>query len=187
MPKSDEQLLELRDIIRRKSLRVGDFTLSSGKKSSYYLDCRTTTLDPRGALLIGRLILHNVRKLDIKADAIGGMTMGADPIAAAVAVVSAIEETPMSGFIVRKDVKGHGTQRQIEGYDGKPGSRVIVVDDVCTSGASIMEAAEKAEKAGYQVAAAFCVVDRQEGGTETIASKYPFYPLFTAQELLKDE
>jgi orotate phosphoribosyltransferase len=165
-------------------LRIGDFTLTSGRKSSYYLDCRTTTLDPRGALLIGRLILSRLRELSIKADAIGGMTMGADPIAAAVAVVSSIEGTPLPAFIVRKEAKAHGTQRPIEGYDGKPGARVIVVDDVCTTGESILKAAEKAEQAGYSVAAAFCVVDREEGGTQAIANKYPFYPLFTAKELI---
>src|SRR5215469_5683391 len=113
----DQQLLELRDIIRQKSLRTGDFTLSSGKKSSYYLDCRMTTLDPRGALLIARLILGRLRENDIRADAIGGLTMGADPIATAVAVVSGLEERPISAFIVRKEAKSHGMQRLIEGYD----------------------------------------------------------------------
>jgi len=182
----DEQLRELRDIIRRKSLRVGDFTLSSGKKSSYYLDCRMSTLDARGALLIGRLILNRIRTYDVQADAIGGLTLGADPIATAVAVVSALEGKPISAFIVRKETKDHGMQRSIEGFDGKAGSRVVVVDDVCTTGDSILKAAEKAEQAGYDVTAAFCIVDREEGGTELIAKRYPFYPLFTAKELLKD-
>src|SRR5438477_1526053 len=161
----NEQLRELRDIIRQKSLRVGDFTFSAGKKSSYYLDCRMTTLDPRGALLIGQLILDRVRKHNIQADAIGGLTMGADPIATAVAVVSAIEGRPLPAFIVRKEPKGHGTQKSIEGWDGKAGSRVIVVDDVCTTGDSILKAADRAEEAGYKVTAAFCIVDREEGGT----------------------
>jgi orotate phosphoribosyltransferase len=104
-------LQELRTIIRKKSLRLGDFTLTSGKKSSYYLDCRTTTLDPRGALLIARLILETIQTENIKADAVGGLTMGADPIAAAVAVVSELEGRPLHAFIVRKEAKGHGTQR----------------------------------------------------------------------------
>src|SRR5205809_1782420 len=182
----DDALRQLRDIIRQKSLRIGEFTLSSGKKSSYYLDCRMTTLDPRGALLIARLILERIRTHNIQADAIGGLTMGADPIATAVAVVSGLEAKPIPAFIVRKEPKGHGTQRSIEGYDGKPGSRVIVVDDVCTTGDSILKAAEKAEEAGYQVVATFCVVDREEGGTQLIARQYAFYPLFTARELLND-
>lgn len=182
----DDKLRELRHIIREKSLRTGDFTLVSGKKSSYYLDCRMTTLDPRGALLIGRLVLERIEKEKIQADAIGGLTMGADPIVTAVAVVSALEGRPLSAFIVRKEAKGHGARRSIEGYDGKPGSRVIVVDDVCTTGGSILTAADKAEEAGYKVVAAFCVVDREEGGTEIVAGKYPFYALFTAKELLND-
>jgi orotate phosphoribosyltransferase len=182
----NEQLKELRHIIRQKSLRVGDFTLSSGKKSSYYLDCRMTTLDPRGALLIARLILERIRAERIQADAVGGLTMGADPIATAVAVISGLEDKPLQAFIVRKETKGHGAQRSIEGYDGKAGARVIVVDDVCTTGDSILKAADKAEEAGYEVVAAFCVVDREEGGTELIAKRYPFYSLFTAKELLKD-
>src|SRR5205823_5674361 len=111
--------------------------------------------DPTGALLIGRLMLDCIRKHNIQADAIGGLTIGADPIATAVAVVSALEGQPLPAFIVRKETKGHGTQRLIEGYDGKPGSRVIVVD-------------------------------REEGGAELIAKRYPFYALFTAKELLKD-
>jgi orotate phosphoribosyltransferase len=182
----DQDLRQLRDIIRHKSLRIGDFTLTSGKKSSYYLDCRMTTLDARGAMLIGRLILERIRTHKIEADAIGGLTLGADPIATAVAVVSAIEGQPLPAFIVRKETKSHGTQRSIEGWNGKPGSRVIVVDDVCTTGGSILTAAERAEEAGYRVVAAFCVVDREEGGTELIAKRYPFYSLFTAKELMKD-
>ena len=182
----DEQLRELRDIIRKKSLRIGDFTLSSGKKSSYYLDCRTTTLDSRGALLIARLIINRIVKDGIQADAIGGLTLGADPIATAVAVVSGLEAKPIPAFIVRKEPKGHGTQRSIEGYEGKPGSSVVVVDDVCTTGDSILNAAARAEEAGYNVSATFCVVDREEGGTELIQKRYPFYALFTARELLKD-
>src|SRR6266705_3158949 len=145
-----------------------------------------TTLDPRGALLIARLILDRLRKDNIPADAIGILAMIVDPIAAAVAVVRGLEGKPVSAFIVRKETKAHGTQRSIEGYDGKPGARVIVVDDVCTTGDSILKAADRAEETGYEVVAAFCVVDREEGGAELIAKRYPFYALFTAKELLKD-
>src|SRR6185295_13889809 len=99
-------------------------------KASYYLDCRMTTLDPRGALLNARLMLAKMRELKIKADAVGGLTLGADPIAASVAVVSGIDGTPLPGFIVRKEAKVHGMQRYIEGWDGAPGSSVVIVDDV---------------------------------------------------------
>ena len=178
------ELQELAEIVRKRSLRIGDFTLSSGKKASYYLDCRMTTLHPRGALLIARLILQRIRQLSIHADAIGGLTLGADPISAAVAVVSELEGAPLRAFIVRKEAKAHGMQRFIEGWDGLPGSRVVIVDDVCTTGDSILKACEKAEEAGYVVAATFCVVDREEGGGQAIARRYAFYPLFTAKELL---
>jgi orotate phosphoribosyltransferase len=180
-----DQLQELSEIIRRRSLRRGDFVLASGRRANYYLDCRMTTLDPRGATLIARLILEKIRELKINAEAIGGLTMGADPIAAATAVVSEIEGHPLPAFIVRKETKGHGMQRAIEGWDGKPGARVIVVDDVCTSGESILIACRKAEEAGYTIAATFCVVDREEGGTEAVSKRYPFYPLLTARQLLE--
>ena len=158
--------------------------MSSGRKSSYYLDCRLTTMDARGALLIARLILARIREAGIQADAIGGLTLGADPIGASVAVVSAIEGPPLNAFIVRKEAKDHGMHRLIEGFDAPAGARVIVVDDVCTTGESILRAAERVEEAGYTVVATFCVVDREEGGSEAIRKKYPLYSLFTAKDLL---
>jgi orotate phosphoribosyltransferase len=175
---------QLREILRAKSLRTGDFILASGKRSSYYLDCRLTTMHPQGALLIARLILSTIREERISATAIGGLTLGADPIAASVAVISALEGPPLNAFIVRKEPKDHGTKRFIEGFDGAPGTRVIVVDDVCTTGDSILKAAQRAEEAGYVVAATFCVVDREEGGSDSIRKKYPLYSLFTAKDLL---
>jgi orotate phosphoribosyltransferase len=178
-------LEELAEIVRKRSLRIGDFVLSSGKKAGYYLDCRMTTLDPRGALLIARLFLQKLRQLNLKVEALGGMTLGADPIAAAVAVVSELEGTPLHGFIVRKEAKAHGMQRFIEGWDGLPGAHVVVVDDVCTTGDSILKACDKVEDAGYKVAATFCVVDREEGGSALVSQRYPFYSLLTANDLLK--
>jgi orotate phosphoribosyltransferase len=136
-------------------------------------------------MLIARLILKGIRERGISAQAIGGLTMGADPIAAATAVVSEIEGRPIPAFIVRKETKGHGMQRAIEGWDGRPGDRVVIVDDVCTSGESILIACRKAEEAGYVVSATFCVVDREEGGTETVRARYPFHPLLTARQLME--
>jgi len=182
MPEARE---ELADILRMNSLRRGEFVLSSGKRADYYLDCRMTTLHPRGSLLIARLILQKMRQLKIQADAIGGLTLGADPIAAAVAVVSEVEGSPLHGFIVRKEAKAHGMQRLIEGWEGLPGSRVVVVDDVCTTGDSIIQACDKVEASGYSVVATFCVVDREEGGGDIISQRFPFHSLFTARELLK--
>jgi orotate phosphoribosyltransferase len=182
----DPDRTSLLEILREHSLQMGDFTLSSGRKASYYLDCRVTTLHPRGAFLTARLLLRAIRENRIEAEAIGGMTLGADPIAAAVAVVSGLEDSPLPGFIVRKEAKGHGAKRQIEGWKGAAGSRVILVDDVCTSGGSILEAGDKVEAAGYRVVAAMCVVDREEGGGEAVRARYPFYPVFSVQELLPE-
>lgn len=182
----DEARRRLREVIRKHSLEIGDFVLSSGKKSSYYLDCRVTTLHPEGALLIARLFLQTISEHRIEAEAIGGLTLGADPIAGAVAAVSAVDQTPLPAFIVRKEVKGHGAKRQMEGWSGKRGARVIVVDDVCTSGGSILDACEKVESLGYRVAATMCVVDREEGGGDTIAARYPFYPLLTVRDVLPE-
>jgi len=178
-------LEELKEIIRKKSVRVGDFVLSSGKKAGYYLDCRMTTLDPRGALLIGRLLLKKMREMKLRPDAIGGMTLGADPIAAAVAVVSELEGSPLQAFIVRKEPKVHGMRRFIEGWDPAAGSTVVIIDDVCTTGESILRACQAAEEAGCRVIAALCVVDREEGGSQTISARYPFYPLLTANDILR--
>ena len=180
----DEDRQGLLEVIREHSLQLGDFVLTSGRKSSYYLDCRTTTLHPRGALLTARLMLRAIRDNEIEGEAIGGLTLGADPIVAAVAVVSEVEGTPLPAFIVRKETKMHGARRQIEGWTGSTGSRVIVVDDVCTSGGSILEACDKVEAVGYKVAATLCVVDREEGGTEAVRSRYPFFPIITAKDLL---
>jgi orotate phosphoribosyltransferase len=172
------------EVIREHSLRMGDFVLTSGKKASYYLDCRVTTLHPRGALLTARLLLKSIRENAIQGVAVGGLTLGADPIVSAVAVVSEIEQTPLPAFIVRKESKKHGRGRLIEGWSGEQGASVIVVDDVCTTGGSMLEACDRVEEAGYRVAATMCVVDRLEGGGETIAARYPFFPLFTVDELL---
>lgn len=180
----DDDKQALIRVLREHSLRVGDFVLSSGKKSNYYLDCRVTTLHPQGALRTARLILAALDAHGIRVDAIGGLTLGADPIVAAVAAISAITGCPLPGFIVRKQAKQHGEKRLIEGWQGAPGSAVLIVDDVCTSGGSILEACERAEEAGYNVAATMCVVDREEGGTEALRARYPFYPLLTARELL---
>ncbi len=180
----DDDRGALSQLIRKHSLRKGEVVLTSGRKGSYYLDCRVTTLHPLGAFLTARLILRTLRERGIEADALGGPTLGADPIAGAVAAVSAIEDTPMPAFIVRKEVKGHGTGRRIEGWSGEPGDRVVVVDDVCTSGGSILRACEQVEAAGYRVAAVVCVVDREEGGTEAVGARYPFFALFTVGELL---
>lgn len=175
---------ELADLLRKKSLVRGEFTLASGKKSDYYLDCRLSTLDARGALLTGYCILELLDEMGVNPDAIGGLSMGADPVVSAAIVASAIENRPLPGFLVRKEAKQHGRQKQIEGIENLRGKKVAIVDDVCTTGGSTLQAIEAAEQAGAQVIAVISLVDREEGGSDTLRARYNYRSVFTARELL---
>ncbi len=164
-------------------MRHGEFTLASGRKSSYYIDGRLVTLDGEGAYLIARVILDVLAREGIEAGAIGGLSIGADPIAAATAAVSFLEGRALSAFIVRKEPKKHGTERGIEGPLRK-GTRAVVVDDVITTASSTLKAIRAVEEHGCVVAGVVCLIDREEGGAETLRG-YPFFPLFAASELLE--
>ena len=157
----------LLELFRTQALTRGDFTLSSGKKSTYYLDGRIITLSAEGAYLIGRIILDMIKDEDI--DAIGGPTIGADPIVGAIAAVSFIQKQPIKTFIVRKAPKPHGQRRQIEGPAIKEGAKVIVVDDVATTGKSFVEAISVLRNEGFKVDTAITIVDRDEGAKEALA------------------
>jgi orotate phosphoribosyltransferase len=162
----------------------GDFTLVSGRKSRFYFDSKKTTLLPEGAYLAACEILQTIQAEGIEADAIGGMTLGADPIVCPVAALSQIEGRPLRAFIVRKEAKGHGTGNRIEG-NLAPGSRVIVVDDVVTTAGSTLRALEAVDEAGHEVAAVICLVDREEGGSDKLA-RWPYFPLFRRSEIFGD-
>ena len=177
---------ELAGLLRGKSLVRGEFTLASGKQSNYYLDCRLTTLDARGALLTGYCMLELLDEMKIHPDAIGGLSMGADPVVSAAIVVSAIENRPLPGFLVRKEAKKHGRQKQIEGIENLSGKRVVIVDDVCTTGGSTQEAIDAVESVGAKVVAVISLVDREEGGSAMLGAKYNYRSVFTAPELLGD-
>jgi orotate phosphoribosyltransferase len=171
----------LLDVLCRDAYREGDFTLSSGQKSSYYINCKPVTLDPHGALAIGRLLLA---KLPPDTVAVAGLTLGADPIVSAVSVVSALENRPVKAAIVRKEAKGHGTQAYIEGPVLPAGSPVVVLEDVVTTGKSAMQAVERLRDAGYRVDRILSLVDRQQGGSEFYASVgLHFEALFAIPEL----
>src|SRR2546430_6616097 len=176
---------ELLRLLAAKSFRLGDFKLSSGASSDYYVDCRTTTLDAKGARLTGQVILDEIRARGWKPQAIGGLTMGADPIVVAVAVISG----DVHGFLVRKAEKQHGTAQRIEGFRQK-GALVVIVDDVCTTGASTIQAIEAAREFGFDVVGAMCLVEREEaGGRESVgdaAAPAPFVAVFTATEVRKE-
>lgn len=176
---------ELGKLLRSKSLMRGEFTLSSGAKSNYYLDCRLTTLDPEGAFHTGYAVFELLNEMGVKTDAIGGLSMGADPIVSATILVSYIEKKPIRGFLVRKERKAHGRQKRIEGLEG-PVERVVIVDDACTTGGSTQEAIDAAEEAGYKVAAVISIVDREEGGSERLRAKYNYRSIFTARELMNE-
>ena len=157
------------------AVKTGEFTLSSGKKSNFYIDCRKVTLHPQGAKLIAKIILEKIKGL--KVDAIGGLTLGADPITSSVVALSDIP-----GFIVRKKEKEHGTKQKIEGII-EPGFNVVIVEDVTTSGASALQAIEAVESFGAKVVKVISVVDREEGAKETLKN-YDFEPIFKRSELV---
>jgi orotate phosphoribosyltransferase len=179
-------------LLSRISFKLGDFTLSSGGKSDYYIDCRTTTLHAEGGRLTGLAILDLLRQHKLHPAAVGGLTLGADPIVSNVATASAwrAQQHPGSplihGFLVRKAEKAHGTGRRIEGFF-EAGAPVLIVDDVCTTGASTITAIETAKAAGMKVIAAVCLVERQEAGgrpaVEAACEGAPFLSLYTAHDV----
>lgn len=175
---------ELLRILAQKSFRLGEFTLSSGARSDYYVDCRRTTLDARGSRLTGEVFLEEIKARGWHPEAIGGLTMGADPIVVAVAVVSGT----IHGFLVRKAEKQHGTGQRIEGFRDK-GSRVVIVDDVCTTGSSTVQAIEAARGFGFEVVGVMCLVEREEAkgraNVENAAGAVPFVSVFTATDVRK--
>jgi orotate phosphoribosyltransferase len=176
---------ELLRLLATKSFRLGDFKLSSGGRSDYYIDCRTTTLDSRGAQLTGQVFFEEIQRRGWNVEAVGGLTMGADPIIVAVAVISGT----LNGFLVRKAEKQHGTGQRIEGFRGK-GARVVIVDDVCTTGASTVQAIEAAREFGFDVVGVMCLVEREEADgradVEKASAPAPFVAVFTANDVRKE-
>ncbi len=171
----------LLDLLCEKSYQTGDFILSSGQPSSYYLNGKPVTLDPYGALWTGQVLFA---MLPPHIAAVGGLTLGADPMVTAIAMVSAMQGHPVAALIVRKQPKGHGTAAWIEGPTLAPGSSVAVVEDVVTTGASAMLAVEKLREAGYGVDRVLALVDRQQGGAERYAAAgLAFEAVFTIAEI----
>lgn len=163
----EELKMSLFDLLVKVALKKGSFVLSSGRTSNYYLDGRLITLNPQGAYLTAKIILKMIAGRNI--DAIGGPTMGADPIVGAIACLSYIDKIPIQTFIVRKSAKEYGMQRQIEGPRLKENSRVILFDDVATTGKALIEAKQALDKIGVSVENAVVIVDRQEGALDNLA------------------
>ena len=171
------------DLLKSRSVRHGEFTLASGKTSDLYVDARLTTMSPEGLALIGPLALATIRRMKWSADSIGGLTLGADPISYAVSYASFANPPALRAFTVRKEPKQHGTRKLIEG-PFKKGDRVVVVEDVVTSGASALRAIEAVREAGGEVVGVLALVDRHEGGTEKLkAAGFALVSLVEADEL----
>ncbi len=183
MSSARDQLLEL---LATNSFRLGEFTLSSGGKSDYYIDCRTTTLHAHGAELTGRVFLDLIQQQGWNPQAVGGLTMGADPIVVATSVISSQAGAPIHGFLVRKAEKTHGMGRRVEGFQEK-GARVVIVDDVCTTGSSTVQAIEAAREFGFNITGVACLVERLEAGgrpaVEKAAAPAAFISVFTSNDV----
>jgi orotate phosphoribosyltransferase len=171
----------LLDLLCAKAYKEGDFTLSSGQKSTYYINGKLVTLDPVGAVALGRMMLA---KVPTTVQAIAGLTLGADPMVSAISVVSAYEGRPLPGLIIRKEAKSHGTQAYIEGPLPAAGSSIVVIEDVVTTGQSALKAVARLQDAGYEATQVLALVDRQQGGEKTYADAgIPFEALFTIADL----
>jgi orotate phosphoribosyltransferase len=176
------------DLVRRKALKFGQFTLASGKKATYYLDGKQVTLDPTGARLVGEGLLDLLAagfpspSAGSLPAAVGGMSIGADPITAAVVTMSGVRGTPIVGFMVRKESKGHGTNQFIEG-PVQPGDTAVIVEDVVTTGGSSLQAIQRAEAFGLKIVGVLAIIDRMEGGAQAFAQAgYPFASLLSIRD-----
>jgi orotate phosphoribosyltransferase len=167
-----DELLLLKEMLCAKSVRFGDFTLVSGAKSDVYVDGKLTTCSPEAMPLIGRAFLREMRAQGWQPEAVGGLTLGADPIAFSIARESLEEKPLINAFVVRKEAKKHGMQRFIEGLDKTDGLRVVIIDDVCTKGGSTAQAVEKAMAAGMRVLGAMCLVDREMGAATLLKDRF---------------
>ncbi|MBR6467631.1 MAG: orotate phosphoribosyltransferase [Desulfovibrio sp.] len=180
----------LAKILVERSYKEGDFLLASGRRSDYYFDCRVTALHAEGSELIGNLFFEAVSEIiasGTPVKGVGGMTMGADPLVSATTVVSSQKGQPLNGLLVRKESKGHGTNQFVEGLANfEAGDPVVVLEDVVTTGGSLLKACQRIEGAGLKIVAVCCILDREEGGREKLKEAgYELKALFTRRELLE--
>ena len=174
---------ELVDLIATKALKRGTFRLASGREASFYLDAKQVVLEARGSMLVGRAILERLRSLGPLPAAVGGMSIGADPITSAVVTMAGVENLSMKGFLVRKEPKDHGTKKYVEG-PVSPGDRVVIVEDVVTTAGSSLVAIDRAQEFGLVVERVVVVIDRLAGGREALAARgIPLESLVTIRDL----
>jgi len=174
----------LLELLRTRSFQEREVILSSGLKSNFYIDCKQVSLDAEGAALIGALFHETIEAVAPEAVAVGGLTLGADPLATATSVLSFQSGRPRAAFIVRKEPKGHGTGQWIESTKLPAGAKVVILEDVVTTGASTLKAIERARLAGFTVLHALSLVDRLEGGREAVEAECPLTTLFTRRDFL---
>jgi orotate phosphoribosyltransferase len=188
MPSDTADRSALKAMLAHNSVRFGNFTLVSGEKSDVYVDCKLTTYTPEAMPLIGSVMLRKFAERGWSPEAVGGLTLGADPIAFAIARESVEQPNPIRAFVIRKEPKKHGMERFIEGLDSVEGLRVVVIDDVCTKGGSTLQALEKAKQAGMRVIGAICLVDREMGARELLEGQHgcPFASIFKLSDLRSD-
>ncbi len=177
-----DHLSRLANLLLDKSYIPGQVTLTSGRTSDYYFDCKQTALHPEGGYLLGLMLLERLKP---SVQAVGGMTLGADPLVSAVSVLSHVKNRPLPGFIVRKNPKGHGTNQYLEGLANIPsGTTVAVLEDVVTSGGSVLKACERTFQAGLHIEQVVAILDRQEGGAQALAEQgYTLESVFTKESL----
>ena len=169
----------LRELFLQRAIQFGDFTLASGKKSTYYVNSKKVLFHAEAITLLGELLYDGTKDLDFRA--IGGLEVGAIPMAAAALTAFHRHGRPLEGFFVRKETKGHGSKDRVEGQVNR-GDNVVVIDDVLTTGGSVLQAITEVERAGATVAAVICIVDRLEGARELLAPRYPYVPMFTIRD-----
>lgn len=172
MPPTDSELSRLKNLLCEKSVRLGEVTLASGQKSDIYVDGKLTTYSPEAMPLVGRAFLQKMAEMGWEPEAVGGLTLGADPIAFAIARESLETGRPVRAFVVRKEPKKHGMQRFIEGMEDTSGRQVVLVEDVCTTGSSTAQAIEKVLAAGMRILGAICLVDREMGGKSLLQERF---------------
>lgn len=176
----------LLELLRERSFQEREVVLSSGLRSNFYIDCKQVSLDAEGAALIGELFHQVIDHIAPDAVAAGGLTLGADPLATATSLQSFVAGRPRAAFIVRKEPKGHGTNQWVESTKLAPGAKVVILEDVITTGASTLKAIERARLAGLTVVHALGLVDRLEGGREAVVAEAPLTTLFTRRDFLPD-
>jgi orotate phosphoribosyltransferase len=187
LPGLEPQRARLLELLRRLAFERRVVTLSSGRTSDFYIDCKRVSLTAEGHFLIGQLVRATIDRVAPAAEAVGGLTLGADPLVSATSLMSFLAGRPLTGYLVRKEPKGHGTGQWLEGGGLRPGMAAVILEDVITTGSSTLRAIERSRAAELSVVHVVALVDREEGGREAIAAQAPVTALFRRRDFVSDE